>query len=130
MRTSAGTYHASGRVPTGGNWKSLVLLARGDTLEAVPIAMPADPVYGLPAIEPPASRTDTWAPAQKYLVREFRGGVPWPAYLLSAIFVAMVAAWAASLALAYREVGRIGAPSKAAEAPSIGRRERRKRVLS
>jgi hypothetical protein len=132
VQTAPGTYRGSARVPVGGNWKSLVLLVRGDTFEAVPIAMPADPAYRLAAIEPPASRIQSWAPAERYLVREFRAGVPWTAYILTSAFFAIVVAWTASLALAYRAVGRLvaGVAAGPAQAPSVRRRPKRRRALS
>ncbi len=99
-----GRYHAEGLVPTGGNWKSLVFLMRGDQVAAAPVAMTADPAYGLAEIPPPDQRTSDLAPASRYLMREFRGDVLWPAYLIIAMFTVAIAAWGTSLALAYRAV--------------------------
>jgi hypothetical protein len=130
VRTSPGSYHAARPVPSGGNWKSLVLLERGDTVEAVPISMPADPVYGLPPVDPGQGRTEAWAPASKYLMREFRSGVPWPAYFATAVFALMLAAWTASLGLAYRAGGRAAPGADGEREQLIGRRARRRRALS
>jgi hypothetical protein len=107
-----------------------VLLERGDTVEAVPISMPADPVYGLPPVDPGQGRTEAWAPASKYLMREFRSGVPWPAYFATAVFALMLAAWTASLGLGYRAGGRAAPGADGEREQLIGRRARRRRALS
>jgi hypothetical protein len=105
VETAPGRYHADGVVPTGGNWKSLVMLERGDEVAAVPVAMVADPPYGLAEIPPPDHRSAAFVPASRLLMREFKGGILWPAYLAIGLFTLMIVVWAASLALAYRAVG-------------------------
>ena len=108
---AGGTFHSQGTVPTGGNWKSLVVLHRGNVVEAVPVAFPADPAYHLAAIDPPASRTQAFHPSSRYLMREFTGTVVWPAIVISALFALTVLAWVTSTAVAYRAVGRTSEPS-------------------
>ncbi len=123
VQTSPGHYRAEGVVPTGGNWKSLIMLGRGDVVAAVPVAMPADPAYGLGEIPPPDQRTAAFSPASSYLMREFRGGSPWPAYVATGAFIVIVLAWVAGLGLAFRAAGRLFEPG-----PAALRRSRRKRT--
>jgi hypothetical protein len=125
VQTAPGHYHADGVVPTGGNWKSLVMLERGDEVAAVPVAMVADPAYGLAEIPPPDQRTAAFAPASQLLMREFKGGVLWPAYLAIGLFTLMIVVWAASLALAYRAVGGSGSDVRVASPVESRTRPRR-----
>ncbi|GAC1327121.1 MAG: hypothetical protein NVSMB17_00740 [Candidatus Dormibacteria bacterium] len=105
-----GQYVAEGNIPTGGTWKSLVVLHRGNVVEAVPIAMPPDASFNLPAIDVPASRTLAFAPSSRYLMREFKGGVAWPAIIITGLFALVVMAWVTSTALAYRVYARSAPP--------------------
>jgi hypothetical protein len=118
VETSPGHYRAQGVVPTGGNWKSLVLLHRGNVVEGVPVAFPPDPAFNLKGIEPPASRTQAFQPSSKYLMREFSGTLVWPAIVITALFALTVLVWVGTTALAYRAVGReIGPPRTGKRAP-------------
>lgn len=113
VQTAPGEYRAEGVIPTGGNWKSLVILNRGDVVAAVPVAFPADPAYALAAIEPPDMRTADLQPSSRFLMREFTGTVGPLAIIISALFVLIVFVWVASTALAFRAVGRrLGPPPK------------------
>lgn len=97
----AGRYRSAETIPVGGSWKSLVFLARGDEVAAVPVDMPADPDYGLPGIAAPADRTETLVPASHWLMRETHGGVIWPALLATVIFALAVVSWVVALCVAY-----------------------------
>jgi hypothetical protein len=79
----AGHYVIEGVVPTGGSWKSIVFLEKGDVVAAVPVSFPADPTYGLAAIRAPVSapRSARFATASTYLIRESHGGSALPAVL-------------------------------------------------
>jgi hypothetical protein len=117
VQTSPGHYATAGAVPTGGNWKSLVILHRGNVVEAVPVAMPPDPAFNLPAINPPDSRTQAFQPSSKYLMREFTGTVVWPAVAISTLFALTVLAWVTTTAIAYRAVGRQAGPPRPGTRP-------------
>jgi hypothetical protein len=110
VQTGPGLFRAEGVIPTGGNWKSLVMLNRGNVVAAVPLAFPADPAYGLQQIDPPESRTLAFAPGSRYMMREFQGTVVWPAIVITALFVLIVATWVVSTAIAFRAVGRSPGP--------------------
>jgi hypothetical protein len=103
---SPGNYVSDGVVPVGGTWKSLVLLGHGDVLDAIPIAMPADPESGLPAIDPQPSRTLDVVPAEQLLMREVHSAAQWPFVVIVSLFALSVIAWCASLALGWALVAR------------------------
>ena len=117
VQGAPGHYSTQGIVPTGGNWKSLVVLHRGNVVEAVPVAMPADPAFNLAPIEPPDSRTQAFYPSSKYLMREFTGTIVWPAIVISSLFALTVLAWVTSTAIAYRAVGRKIGPAPTGKRP-------------
>ncbi|HEX6547418.1 MAG TPA: hypothetical protein VF134_01585 [Candidatus Dormibacteraeota bacterium] len=109
-----GRYEATG-VETGGAWKSMVFLARGDTMEGIPIYMPADPAYRQPAIYA-TTEPQPFVPSPQLLMREAHGGAPTVLYLASASFLAMIGIWVASLLLAcraYAAQAGVAAESKA-----------------
>jgi len=111
--TGNGGFRADRAIPTGGTWKSLVVLHRGNVVEAVPVSMPPDPGFNLRAIDaPPASgQATTFAPSSRYLMREFKDGVAWPAVVITGMFALVVLAWVSSTALAYRGFARRPAPA-------------------
>lgn len=98
-RVGAGEYTTTAPIPTGGTWKSLVFLSRGDVVAAVPVSFPADPQYSLAPIVTPVTtpRITALAPASTYLTRESHGGAPLPAVFAVAAFLLMTTAWAAAL---------------------------------
>jgi hypothetical protein len=107
LREAPGRYRSATSVPAGGAWKTLVVLYRGDVVEASSVAVPPDFQYGLPQVHAPLEpRSAAWAPASSLLMREAHGGPRWLAAAILAFFGLMVVAWTASLAAAY---GRVGA---------------------
>jgi hypothetical protein len=103
-----GGYRSSAPVPAGGGWKTLVILYRGDVLEAVPVAMPPDVQYGLPQVSTPlAPRATGVVPASRVLTREAHGGPGWPAAAILAFFGLMAVAWTAALAVAAHILARL-----------------------
>jgi hypothetical protein len=81
VRIGPGTYRAEQPVPTGGSWKSIVMLFKRDTVAAAPIWIPRDPQYNLPVISVKAVRVAPMARASKLLTRESHGGAAWPAVI-------------------------------------------------
>jgi hypothetical protein len=69
-RVDRGVYRTTRPIPVHGDWKALLRLHRGDSLEAVPIYLPRDPA--IPAPELPARRSFTRAfvPDKQILQRE------------------------------------------------------------
>ncbi|HEX4579807.1 MAG TPA: hypothetical protein VH498_07385 [Candidatus Dormibacteraeota bacterium] len=93
--TGSGRYTIDGPVPTGGSWKNIVFLEKGDVVAAVPVSFPADPTYGLAAIPTPVAspRTAPFEPATDYLTRESHGGSALPAILAYTAFLAIFVIW-------------------------------------
>jgi hypothetical protein len=106
VATGPGEFRTEGAVPTGGTWKSLAILHRGNVVEAVPVAMPPDPGFNLPALDGVAAGTTAFAPSSHYLMREFKDGVAWPAIVITGLFGVVLLAWVTSTALAYRAFAR------------------------
>ena len=86
-------------VPTGGTWKSLVLLEKGDAVAAAPVDFPADATYGLAPIPAPvaAPRSGPLEPASAYLTRESHGGSALPAILAYSALGVVAVGWAVAL---------------------------------
>jgi hypothetical protein len=100
VETGPGRYRAEGPIPTGGDWKSIVIVCRGDVLEAVPVAMPADRAYSLaPIAAPTEPRTAQFVTANRLLMREFHGGVSPIGVIATALFIGFVVSWLISLHL-------------------------------
>jgi cation diffusion facilitator CzcD-associated flavoprotein CzcO len=122
VREAPGRYRATAPVPAGGGWKTLVLLGRGDVLEAVPVAMPPDFQYGLPQVQAPLTpRATAFVPASRLLTREAHGGPWWPAAPILAFFALMAVAWIAALAAAFARVSGAGPgpPRRGARRPRV-----------
>jgi hypothetical protein len=100
VEVAPGRFRATG-VETSGSWKSMVFLARGDVMEAIPVYMPADPAYRQPAIYPADGR-QAFVPASRLLTREFHGGQPEALYLAFGAFGGMILIWVVALVAAYR----------------------------
>jgi hypothetical protein len=114
LRAADGSYRSAVPVPAGGSWKTMVVLAAGDVLEAAPVAMPPDFQYGLRQVPTPeTSRTTPFVPASRLMTREAHGGPRWPAAAILTLFALMAVAWTATLAAAHGRVGAAG-PSGAA----------------
>jgi hypothetical protein len=111
-----GHYQAEAPVPTGGGWKSLVVLDRADTRAAVPVYFPADKTFGQAEVPALALRTAAFQPESSLLMREAHDGAPGPARYAFAGFLGMACAWSATMllgayALARRQPPRTGRPT-------------------
>jgi hypothetical protein len=93
-RVEPGVYRTTKPIPVHGEWKALLRLHRGNSLQAVPIYLPRDPA--IPAVEVPAERTfvRTFVPDKRVLQREAKDGT---SPLLSVAAYGMVLAIALSL---------------------------------
>ena len=93
VAAGGGLYRADGPVPTGGSWKSLVILFKHDVVAAAPIWVPGDRQYKLPVIPVVSERTVAMARASKLLTRESHGGATWPAAVAYTGLGLTVLAW-------------------------------------
>jgi hypothetical protein len=104
-RTAPGVYATTQPIPVYGKWKTMLRIANGRALDAIPIYLPED--SAIPAAEVPAPDhfTRTFVRDKKILQRESVGGALWlaiPAYLL---LLAIAAVWMAALAWGLRRLG-------------------------
>ena len=104
--TGSGTYRADGPVPTGGSWKSLVVLFKHDVVAAAPVWVPGDLQYRLPVIPVVPVRTAPMARATKLLTRESHGGAAWPAVVAYTGLLGTVLVWLALLIFAFSVLDR------------------------
>jgi len=102
-----GRYVSESPVPTGGSWKSFAFLAAGDRMLGVPIAFPADPQSGRPAIVPEQDSQRAFGPADRLLVSEAHGGAGWVASLAYAALLLVLITWILTLGLAGRRIARM-----------------------
>jgi len=87
-----GHYVAERPVPVGGNWKTMVRLAKGSHLEALPVYLPPAPQSGRPGV-PVAARSGPMVADTFLLQREARGGPGWLTTTAYAVLAAIVAVW-------------------------------------
>jgi hypothetical protein len=96
-----GRYVTERPVPIGGNWKTMVRLAKGSHLEALPVYLPPSPQSGRPGV-PVAARSGRMVADTFLLQREARGGPGWLTTAAYAVLAAIVAVWLALLTWALR----------------------------
>jgi hypothetical protein len=98
-QTGPGRFVATRAVPVGGNWKSMLRLARGSHLMGLAVYLPPSPESGRPGARAVARagalRADTYL-----LQREATGGPGWLQAVAYAVLVAIVAVWLALVAWA------------------------------
>lgn len=105
-RVGPGHYRAEQPVPTGGSWKATVFLARGATLEAVPVSFPPDPENRFAGYPLEPQRDTRFVPAAQILMTETHGGPAWVAVAGYAALLGTVLAWLVTLVIAHRAVSR------------------------
>ncbi len=104
-RIAPGTYATTEPIPVYGEWKTMLRLANGRALDAIPIYMPDDPAIPAREVAAPSSFTRVFARDKKILQREAVGGDLWlqiPAYLL---LLTIAAVWLAALTWGLRRLG-------------------------
>lgn len=121
-----GVFRTTRPLPLHGDWKSLIRLSDGRSLEAIPVYLPADRAIPAPGVAAPASFEREFVSDKAILQREAREGAAWvsiPAHLLLALIMgAEIAALAWGVARLRR--GRTGpatAQDDGAPAPSARR---------
>jgi hypothetical protein len=110
----AGRFVADRTIPVGGNWKSMLRLARGSHLMGLPVYLPPSPPAGRPGV-PVAARAGVM-PADTFLLqREATGGPAWLEATAYTALAVIVAVWLALVAWALRraEPPRDAAPARA-----------------
>jgi hypothetical protein len=87
-----GRYVTSRPVPVGGNWKTMVRLAKGSHLMALPVYLPPSPQSGRAGV-PVAARSGPMLADTFLLQREARGGPGWLTSTAYGVLAAIVVVW-------------------------------------
>jgi hypothetical protein len=91
-----GSYVTDRPVPVTGNWKTMVRLAKGTHIMALPVYLPASPQGNRPGV-PVAARSGPMTADTFILQREARGGPAWLTTTACAVLAVIVAIWLALL---------------------------------
>jgi hypothetical protein len=94
-----GRYVTERPVPVTGNWKTMLRLAKGPHIMAVPVYLPSSPQSGRPGVRVVA-RSGPMVADTYLLQREARGGPSWLTTTAYALLAVIVAIWLALLAWA------------------------------
>ena len=109
-RLAGGRYVADAPVPVGGTWKSMLRLAHGDHLMALPVYLPASPEAHRPAV-PVAVLSGALTSDTFQLQREARGGAAWIKAIAYSLLAAFVLLWLVLTAASLRALERAPRPS-------------------
>jgi len=107
-RIGEGAYRTTKPIPVHGKWKTMIRLHRGNSLEAVPIYLPADPAIPAAAVPAKASFTRGFVADKKLLQREAKSTAPWLAAAAYLTVLACALALLALLALGLRRLALAG----------------------
>jgi hypothetical protein len=110
VEVAPGRWRTGSPAPTGGGWKTIVLLMRGSLVAAAPVSMPPDPAYGQAAIPLRPVRTESLVPASRLFLREAHGGAAWPGLVAYGALGAVTCAWLTVLAAGAVSLGGRGGP--------------------
>jgi hypothetical protein len=86
-----GRYVTENPVPVGGTWKTMIRVADGRFLGAVPIALPADPEYDQPPIPLQDVREQPFQFQNELMLREQQEGPAWPSIVGGLLIAGMIA---------------------------------------
>ncbi|MDQ1700016.1 MAG: hypothetical protein QOG34_1879, partial [Frankiaceae bacterium] len=105
-KVAPGVYESSTPVPAYGKWKTLLRLATVNSLQALPIYMPADPAIPAKGVAATPTFTRTFVPDKQILQREAVGGsiaLQRAAYILLGL-IGLI--WIAGIAFGLRRLDR------------------------
>ncbi|MEX1164005.1 MAG: hypothetical protein WEB03_10530 [Nitriliruptor sp.] len=115
-----GAYRIEEPAPVGGERKTMVLLASGSQLGAVPIYLPADPEIGASEIAFEPVREADMVPQTDLFLREALEGAPtWPGYIAGVVIAVAIGGTIAALAAGVVGLDR----RRAGSTPPPGRRD-------
>jgi hypothetical protein len=101
---SPGVYRTEVPFPVGGEWKALIRLHTGDSVQAVPIFMPEDPAIPAPEVPAKPVFTRSFVQDKQLLQREATGGSPVLQTIAYAFCGLVALVWIASLAWGLRRL--------------------------
>jgi hypothetical protein len=116
-RVEPGVYRTTKPIPVHGDWKALLRLHRGDSLQAVPIYLPNDPAIPAPAVPARHSFTRTFAPDKQILQREAKDSPGALAALAYLTVLGIALALLATMAWGLRRLARAGRAQAPAPPP-------------
>ena len=87
-----GRFESNRTVPVGGHWKSMIRLARGSHLMAMPVFLPAEPLSHRAAV-PATARSGPLTSDTYQLQREARGGPSWMTTAAYSVLAGIAALW-------------------------------------
>jgi hypothetical protein len=105
-----GTYRTTARFPVFGEWKSLLRLHVGRSIQAVPIYMPADRAIPAPQVAAFAHVQRHFEPDKRILQREAVGGSVVLERIAYVLLGVLGVVWVAGLAWAFHRLDRTEAP--------------------
>jgi hypothetical protein len=106
VEVSPGHYRSERPAPTGGTWKTLIWMAKGDQMMATAVSFPADLQYGQAPVTPRPEQTVHFVASSSWLLREAHNGAVWPAVLAYTGLFGMTAVWLALLLIGFASVSR------------------------
>jgi len=107
---SPGVYRSDQKVPVYGEWKALLRLHKGRSIQALPIYMPADPAIPAPMIAPFPNVVRNFQSDKSVLQREAVGGSSALQRLAYGIVGVLALVWVGSLGWGLRRLERAAAP--------------------
>jgi hypothetical protein len=105
-RVAPGQYRTSSAFPVGGRWKTLLRLHVGNSVQAVPIFLPADPAIPSPEVPAYGQFTRAFVPDKTILQREAVGGSPGLQRAAYTGILAIALLWLGTLAVGLHRMGR------------------------
>ena len=96
QQIAPGSYVTDRPVPVSGNWKTMVRLAKGTHIMALPVYLPPAPQSDRAGV-PAAPRSGPMTADTFILQREARGGAAWLTTAAYAVLAIIVAIWLALL---------------------------------
>ena len=124
-----GVYQSTRPVPVYGKWKTLLRLATVNSLQALPVYMPADPAIPAKGIPAASHFTRAFVADKKVLQREAVGGSNTLQRIAYALLALIGLIWVAGIALGMRRLDR-SADSNTGEPPMSGYRSGATRPVS
>lgn len=107
-----GVYRTTQPLPLHGDWKSLIRISDGRSLEAVPVYMPADPAIPAPAVAAPAHFERTFVSDKAILQRESKDGSGVLVLIAHLVLALIIGGELAALAWGLTRLRRISVPGE------------------
>jgi len=125
-RWADGTYRTDRPVPMAGTWKTILRIQRGNSLQAVPIYLPADSAIPAPGVRVRMGQAVAFRSDKSILQREAVGGSVGLQRLAYALLALVAAAWMVSISWGVRRLERrpTDGPGRPLSAVLGGRRPR------